>query len=78
MANNREILANEIVKRFVEAISGTGKPQIIKYNPNDRIYVGKLSPQSSADSFSSSVLIKQISVDFRLNKSELGNAELEI
>ena len=78
MANNREILANEIVKRFVEAISGTGKPQIIKYNPNDRIYVGKLSPQSSADSFSSSVLIKQISVDFRLNKSELGKAELEI
>lgn len=78
MANNREILAKEIVKRFISAISGTDKPQIIKYNPNDRIYVGKLSPQSSSDSFSSNVLIKQISVDFRLRKSEIANAELEI
>lgn len=78
MANNREVLAEEIVKRYVDAISGTDKPQIIKYNPNDRIYVGKLSPQSSTDNFSSNVLIKQISVDFRLQKAEIDTAELEI
>lgn len=78
MANNREIIAKEIVRQFVAAISGTEQEQIIKYNPNDRIYVGKLSPQSAADDFSSNVLIKQISVDFRIKKNELQNAELVI
>ena len=58
MANNREILASEIVKRFVASISGTQSDTIYNQNPNNRIYVGKLSPQSASDSFSSSVLIK--------------------
>ena len=76
--NNRDLLAKEIVKRYIALISGTNEKQIIKYNPNDRIYVGKLSPRSSADAFSSSVLIKQISVDFRIEKESLPSAELEI
>ena len=66
MANNRELLAREIVNRFVSSISGTHLDTIYKYDPNDRIYVGKLSPHSESDSFSSSVLIKQISVNFRV------------
>lgn len=78
MAGNRELLAKEIVNRFISAISGTNCDQIVKYNPNDRIYVGKLSPKSASDSFSSSVLIKQISMDFRIPKSDLECAELDI
>ena len=49
MANNREILAENISKRFVDAISGTDREQILVYNPEDRIYVGKLSPQSKEE-----------------------------
>lgn len=78
MANNREILASEIVKRFVASISGTQSDTIYNQNPNDRIYVGKLSPQSASDSFSSSVLIKQISVSFRIKKTDIDNAEIDI
>lgn len=78
MSNNRAILAENIAKRFVDAISGNDKDQIIEYNPEDRIYVGKLSPQSKEDNFSSSVLIKQIGVDFRIPKSDIESAELKI
>ena len=78
MANNRELLAREIVDRFVASISGTKVDTIIGYNPNDRIYVGKLSPQSESDTFSSSVLIKQIGVNFRVQKANIENIELDI
>ncbi len=78
MANNREVLANNIVDRFVAAVSGTDKDQWLFHNPEDRIYVGKLSPLSASDSFSSSVLIKQISVDFQIPKKDIDNAELQI
>lgn len=75
MANNRELLARNIVDRYIAAISGTNMAEIINYNPNDRIYVGKLSPRSSSTTFSSSVLIKQISVDFRIAKADLDVAD---
>lgn len=78
MPNNREVLARNIIDRFVAAISGTDKEQWLFSSPEDRIYVGKLSPQSAEDSFSSSVLIKQISVDFRIPKKDIGVAELRI
>ena len=78
MANNRELLAREIVDRFVASISGTKVDTIIGYNPNDRIYVGKLSPQSESDTFSSSVLIKQIGVNFRVPKANIEKIELDI
>lgn len=78
MANNREILAKNIVDRFVAAISGTDKEQWLFNNPEDRIFVGKLSPPSAEDSFSSSVLIKQISVDFRIPKKDIDHAVLRI
>lgn len=78
MANNRELLAREIVNRFVSSISGTHLDTIYKFDPNDRIYVGKLSPHSESDSFSSSVLIKQISVNFRVPKADISRAELDI
>ena len=78
MANNRELLAREIVKQFVASISGTQDDTIFGDDPNNRIYVGKLSPQSESDSFSSSVLIKQISVNFRVSKANISRAELDI
>lgn len=78
MSNNREVLARNIIDRFVDAVSGTDKEQWLFHNPEDRIYVGKLSPQSASDSFSSSVLIKQISVDFRIPKEDISAAELQI
>ena len=78
MSNNREVLAQEIVKRFIASISGTYKNTIVGRNPNECIYVGKLSPQSSSDSISSSVLIKQISIDFRIPASDIENASLDI
>lgn len=78
MPNNRGVLAKNIIDRFVSAVSGTDKEQWLFYNPEDRIYVGKLSPQSAEDRFSSSVLIKQISVDFRIPKKDIDVAEMKI
>ena len=78
MPNNREILATNIIDRFVAAVSGTDKEQWLFNSPEDRIYVGKLSPQSAENSFSSSVLIKQISIDFRIPKKDINNAVLQI
>lgn len=78
MPNNREILANNIINRFVAAVSGTDKKQWLFNSPEDRIYVGKLSSHGAEDSFSSSVLIKQISVDFRIPKKDISNAVLQI
>lgn len=78
MANNRELLAREIVDRFVASISGTHLDKIVKYDPNDRIYVGKLSPQSTEEAFSSSVLIKQIGVNFRVPKTDIETVKLDI
>lgn len=78
MANNREILAKNIVDRFVAMISGTDKNQWIMNNPDDSIYVGKLSPQSEMNNISSKVLIKQISLDFRIPKKDISIAELQI
>ena len=78
MANNREILAQNIIDRFVAAVSGTDRDQWLGNNPEDKIYVGKLSPQSAEADFSSSVLIKQISVDFRIPKADIATAILQI
>lgn len=78
MLNNRELLAREIAERFVASISGTKSDTIIGYDPNDRIYVGKLSPQSASDTFSSSVLIKQIGMSFRVSKADIEHIELDI
>ena len=78
MVNNRELLAREIVDRFVASISGTHLDKIVKYDPNDRIYVGKLSPQSTEEAFSSSVLIKQIGVNFRVPKTDIETVKLDI
>lgn len=78
MPSNREILAKEISDRFITAISGTDKQQFIGVNPEDRIFVGKLSPKSAEDAFSSSVLIKQISVDFRIPADSIEHASITI
>lgn len=78
MPSNRELLAQEIAKRFIDEISGTGEKRISYKNPNDMVFVGKLSPQSASDSYSSNVLIKQISMDFRISRSELSSAKLRI
>lgn len=78
MNNNREVLARNIIDRFIAAVSGTDKEQWVFHSPDDRIYVGKLSPQSASDDFSSSVLIKQISVDFRIPKEDINVAEITI
>ena len=76
--NNREVLAKNISKRFIAAISGNDKHQIVKYNPEDRIYVGKLSPQNKESDFSSSILIKQIGVEFRIPAVDIDTAILKI
>ena len=80
MANNREVLANNIVDRFVKAISGTDKEQWLFNNPEDRIFIGKLSPQTKeeTDYSSSSIIIKQISIEFRIPKKDIDNAVLRI
>lgn len=78
MSNNRECLAKEITKRFISAISGSDQEQWVNRSPEDRIFVGKLSPRSSSDSFSSNVSIKQISVDFYISKDEINHASIEI
>lgn len=78
MPNNREILARHIIKKFEKDISGTDTSQYVDCHPEDKIFVGKLSPQSISDSHSSSILIKQISVDFRIPFDKLESTELKI
>lgn len=78
MENNRKVLAKEIVDRFIASISGAKIDTIVGYDPNDRIYVGKLSSKSTSDAFSSSVLIKQIGANFRVSKKDIENIELDI
>lgn len=78
MSNNREVLAKNIIDRYIAAVSGTDKEQWVFHSPEDRIYVGKLSPQSKSNDFSSSVLIKQISVDFRIPKKDINVAKITI
>ena len=78
MANNREILAKEITNRFISDISGATSNIIVDHNPNDKIFVGKLSPQSEANSISSSILIKQISVDFKVPRKDLEKIKIDI
>lgn len=78
MSKNREVLAKNIANRFIDAISGNKIDKWINENPEDRIYVGKLSPQSQEADFSSSVLIKQISVEFNIPKKDIDKAELLI
>lgn len=78
MSSNREVLAKHIVDQFVKAISGTDREQWVNCNPEDRIFIGKLSPQGTMDSSSSSVQIKQIGVDFRIPKQDVGQAVLKI
>lgn len=78
MSNNRELLARDIARRFTEKISGDNEMQFVGQNPEDKIFVGKLSPRSSNSDFKSSVLIKQIGVNFRVDKGSLASAELEI
>lgn len=78
MANNREILAKKIVERFSAAISGTDQERWVNRNPEDVIYIGKLSPETAGDSFSSNVLIRQISVDFKILKEDLPNLKIKI
>jgi len=76
--SNRAVLARNIVEQFKEAISGTTTSQWVDKNPEEAIYIGKLSPESSGDSFSSNVLIQQISVDFRIRENELENSVVRI
>lgn len=78
MADNREILAKHIAAQFVQAVSGTDRAQWTGESPEDRIFVGKLSPRGAMDRFSSSVRIKQIGVDFRIPKRDAGRAALKI
>ena len=78
MPTNRELLANEITKRFIAAISGSDTDQYVKQDPSDRIFVGKLSPQSQSDAYSSNIMIKQISVDFQIPKATLNSTMLRI
>ena len=78
MTTNREVLAKYIVRKFVGAISGTDQTQWVRHNPEDRIYVGKLSPQGAEDLVSSGARIKQIGVDFRIPKKDVDRAVLKI
>lgn len=78
MTTNREVLAKYIVHKFVGAISGMDQTQWVGHNPEERIYVGKLSPQGAEGLSASSVQIKQIGVDFRVPKKDIDNAVLHI
>jgi len=50
--NNREILAKNISEKFISAISGNDKKQILEHNPEDRIYVYLGFPIFLEDEFS--------------------------
>lgn len=78
MKSAREFLAEYIVERYCDDISGRNEKIIINKNPEDIAYVGKLSPISEGSSFSSNVLIKQISVDFKISVDDVKKTKLLI
>lgn len=79
-ANNRIAFENELLDKFVSKITGKSESRVVGNNPNDIFFVGKLSPidEEETHRFSSQSIIKQISVDFILPKSDIDKANLEI
>lgn len=78
MKLDREKLADYIVKRFSDEISGTQVNRWVNKNPEEAIYIGKLSPQVDGSGFSSNVLIKQISIDFFVRAEDIKDAVINI
>lgn len=78
MASNRELLAQEITKRFIGAISGTDEEKIVGCRPEDKIFVGKLSSKREEAKKRNNDLITSISLDFRISRRDLPKTKLKI
>lgn len=78
LANAREKLASAILEDFKGRITGDSVPFIIGENPENRFFVGKLSPgaEERDKGFGSDVRISSIGVDFNIHEKDYRMAKL--
>lgn len=77
----RESLAYQILNDFKGKITGDYSPICVGENPENKYFVGKLLPVSSAPtsvSYSSDVFIESVNVDFYISNEEIDSAEITI
>lgn len=75
---NKALFAKQIVQDFTKKITGEDEERVVGINPEDKFFVGKLSPKQENDISSSKTFINQIGLDFVINKEELNSATLLI
>ncbi|MFW6015162.1 MAG: helicase-related protein [bacterium] len=79
MNDNRTIFANQVVQDFISKITGANVTRLSGNDPEEMFYVGKLSSiDEDQDYRSSMVIIKQMGIDFFINKEDIEETILEI
>ena len=78
--NNKMLFSSQILRQFIDRITGTSVDRVFDQYPEDVFFVGKLSPQSEkqASSFSSDVDINQVGIELILRKDELQQAKIRV
>lgn len=77
----RELLAEQILNDFKDAITGNGIERIVNENPEDKFYVGKLISINDDDDstfFNSKTFIESIGVDFYIPVENIDKAKLRL
>lgn len=79
-SNAHELLAKEILKGFQGKITGDNADYIIRENPENRYFVGKLLPVGDAKNspWASDVFIESIGADFYIVKDEIQTAQISV
>lgn len=76
---DREVFSQQLVKDFINKVTGNDINRLVDCDPNDRFFVGKLTtPEEKGAMSSSKQFIKQVGVEFIVKNDELHNLELKI
>ena len=76
---DREVFSHQLVKDFINKVTGNDINRLVDCDPNDRFFVGKLTTAEEKGAMSSSKqFIKQVGVEFIVKNDELHNLELKI
>ena len=80
---NRALFLSKVIDEYVSKITGQNEVRVVnidgKKSPEDRFYVGKLSPKGiDNDKRSSKTNINQIGVDFIIRQSDLSEAVIKV
>lgn len=76
---NKEIFLENLVKQFTSKVTGINERRVVGRSPEDKFFVGKLSPKNSeSNEFSSKIYINQIGVEFLIKKEDISKAKIKI